>query len=350
VRVEQGKRPPTKVLAFRRRIGHFIESRPVERVMLSLLALDVFCVFIETLIDVEVIPHSHAAVETEHVFHIASLTILSLFLLEHLTLIFAFGRSYFTHVGYIVDLVVITASLALELLLTTDALGLIIIVRLWRVVRIVHGVFEEVKHKLHKAHLALEHECAHAEMLERDLKRALIYSRTLTQHLKLAGIQFPAVPRYEYVEKMTIRELERRGIRTAEATQFARAKSQRAGIQLDLVTDRITEREAARRPKRERAEAKARAKAEAKAQAEAEARGSKAPPASVPPAGAAGAGTATSSTNGRTGGGAAPDADAGATPSPIDRVTVGEGGAVAGARRSAAATLTPTAADNHTAA
>lgn len=58
-------------------------------------------------------------------------------------LIIAFGWRFFTHVGYILDLVVVPTSLCLELFVS-DAAGLLVILRLWRLVRVAHGVYESV--------------------------------------------------------------------------------------------------------------------------------------------------------------------------------------------------------------
>lgn len=71
-----------------------------------------------------------------------SIVILVILMLNVLGLIVAFGRSFFLHPLYVLDLVVVSTALGLEVLLDADTAGLIIILTLWRIVRVAHGIFE----------------------------------------------------------------------------------------------------------------------------------------------------------------------------------------------------------------
>ena len=88
------------------------------------------------------------AIEVEHVLHYVSLSVLSLFMLEFVVKIFASGLSFFSHTLEVVDVVVVTVTLLLELLLKKDAVtgtvGLLLLVRLWRIVHIVTNVTETI--------------------------------------------------------------------------------------------------------------------------------------------------------------------------------------------------------------
>eukprot|EP00121_Abeoforma_whisleri_P002297 Awhi_evm1s2056 len=77
-----------------------------------------------------------------------SCTILSCFLLENLLLMIALGKDYFTSLFHIFDLFVVSLSLGLELaFLHSPVGGLIILGRLWRIVRLFHGFFEASRHE-----------------------------------------------------------------------------------------------------------------------------------------------------------------------------------------------------------
>lgn len=85
----------------------------------------------------------HEWEETEHFLHSISVAILFIFLLEALLLIVAMGPSKFFHSPfYVLDIVVVTASIIFDF--TDDhhrEAGLLILPRLWRCARIIHGVY-----------------------------------------------------------------------------------------------------------------------------------------------------------------------------------------------------------------
>lgn len=107
-----------------------------------------------------------------------TIVILTTFQIELCFLIYLIGPAKFFHqVFYVIDLFVVTCSLFLELLyrfanfgeLDWEALPeILILFRLWRFVRIGHGLVAST-HEIgeHKTHLALEH----IEMLEERLER-----------------------------------------------------------------------------------------------------------------------------------------------------------------------------------
>lgn len=71
-----------------------------------------------------------------------SIAILIVLLVNIAGLFVAFGLSFFRHPGYVLDLVVVVTALLLEILLDADTAGLLIILTLWRIVRVAHGIFE----------------------------------------------------------------------------------------------------------------------------------------------------------------------------------------------------------------
>eukprot|EP00039_Didymoeca_costata_P021203 m.343758 g.343758 ORF g.343758 m.343758 type:complete len:208 (-) comp23256_c0_seq1:134-757(-) len=81
-----------------------------------------------------------------------SLAILSYFILEGLLLIVVYQVQYFKRKMDMFDLVVVCISLALEVLYGGNGSGLIILARLWRFLRIEHGMKEASKKKRETAH------------------------------------------------------------------------------------------------------------------------------------------------------------------------------------------------------
>jgi hypothetical protein len=115
-----------------------------------------------------------------HVAHKAlyslTLIILSSFLLELSALVYLLGPKQFCkQVTYVVDLIVVSMSFSLEILMkhaSKDVLsvlpGILIIFRLWRFVRIGHGLVSTTYElQQHKLHLAVEY----IEELEDKVKR-----------------------------------------------------------------------------------------------------------------------------------------------------------------------------------
>ena len=62
-------------------------------------------------------------------------------MLDVFALIVANGRSFWNPL-YLLDLVVVSTALVLEILLDADTAGLIIVLTLRRIVRVAHGIFE----------------------------------------------------------------------------------------------------------------------------------------------------------------------------------------------------------------
>ncbi|XP_025076659.1 uncharacterized protein LOC112553565 isoform X1 [Pomacea canaliculata] len=95
-------------------------------------------------------PNKHVA---EHVLHVASLTILAIFLVEVVAKILAEGTHLLKHKAEVFDAVVVVVSFTMDITFTfvsvTDATrdyaGLLVLLRLWRVTRIINGVILSVK-------------------------------------------------------------------------------------------------------------------------------------------------------------------------------------------------------------
>uniref|UniRef100_A0A061R0T5 Voltage-gated hydrogen channel 1 n=1 Tax=Tetraselmis sp. GSL018 TaxID=582737 RepID=A0A061R0T5_9CHLO len=91
---------------------------------------------------------AHALHEAELVLAACSMAILSVFLLENLAMLAAIGLQFFHSFFFVLDILVVSISLALESWAisapnkeTLLALGLIVTARIWRFFRVAHGVY-----------------------------------------------------------------------------------------------------------------------------------------------------------------------------------------------------------------
>jgi hypothetical protein len=97
--------------------------------------------------DPERYPHVHQA---EGAFFIITITILSIFLLENIVQIVVLSpQVYFRHFFYVLDFLIISVSIALEIVFRVhddealqSVVGLLVVGRVWRFVRISHGLIE----------------------------------------------------------------------------------------------------------------------------------------------------------------------------------------------------------------
>jgi len=164
---------------WRQKLGHMLESKPEQIVIFSLIVLDLLVICAQLFVieprqnacktpTVDVVEnmygstsHSssshHESSHEEHVLEIAaevldyiSLSILCVLGLEVVLLLIAFDIDFFKQPLYILDALVIGASLFIELQQKStagSAGSLLIFFRLWRIVRIVHGVAMSVQEK-----------------------------------------------------------------------------------------------------------------------------------------------------------------------------------------------------------
>ena len=88
-----------------------------------------------------------AVEEAERALSWTSVAILGIFALEQAARLAVFGPRYFLHLWHALDAVVIVSSLVLECVLrgvAQETVSLLIVFRLWRLVRVMHGVAEAV--------------------------------------------------------------------------------------------------------------------------------------------------------------------------------------------------------------
>jgi hypothetical protein len=135
-----------------------LDSTPAHVFIVSLLLVDLFATAIDILKtihnkttdltscsalieDCNCVDHFDKSQSWEFVFWV-SISILTVLALNVLLLLVAYGRLFFRHPGYILDAIVIGTALLLEIFLDTDTVGLLVVLTLWRIVRVAHGIFE----------------------------------------------------------------------------------------------------------------------------------------------------------------------------------------------------------------
>eukprot|EP00076_Gallus_gallus_P012565 XP_015130783.1 voltage-gated hydrogen channel 1 isoform X1 [Gallus gallus] len=124
-------------------------SRRFQIVIVFLVIVDALLVLGELLMDLKII-HPDKYHIAPKVFHYLSLSILTIFLVEVGFKIFVYGREFFHHKFEVLDSIVVVVSFILDLVLLFrehefEAVGLLILLRLWRVARIINGIILSVK-------------------------------------------------------------------------------------------------------------------------------------------------------------------------------------------------------------
>ncbi|XP_051017517.1 voltage-gated hydrogen channel 1 isoform X2 [Acomys russatus] len=153
----QTPRPP---LDFRSRLRKLFSSHRFQVVIICLVILDALLVLAELLLDLRIIQPDKNDY-AEKIFHYMSFAILVFFMLEIFFKIFVFRLEFFHHKFEILDAIVVVVSFVLDLVLLFkkhqfEALGLLILLRLWRVARIINGIIISVKTRSERQVLRLK--------------------------------------------------------------------------------------------------------------------------------------------------------------------------------------------------
>ncbi|CAI5783213.1 voltage-gated hydrogen channel 1 [Podarcis lilfordi] len=145
VKIDSSPRTPT----FREVMKKLFQSHKFQILVVCLVILDAILVLGELLLDLKIIhPDKHEI--APKVFHYLSLSILTLFLVEIFFKLFTYRLEFFHHKFEVLDAIVVIISFVLDIVLLFrehefEALGLLILLRLWRVARIINGIILSVK-------------------------------------------------------------------------------------------------------------------------------------------------------------------------------------------------------------
>ncbi|KAM6340726.1 voltage-gated hydrogen channel 1 isoform 2-T2 [Alca torda] len=168
--------PTRSRVSFQDMMKKLFSSHRFQILVVCLVILDALLVLGELLMDLKII-HPDKYNITPKVFHYLSLSILTIFLVEVGFKVFVYRREFFHHKFEVLDGVVVVVSFILDIVLIFrehefEAVGLLILLRLWRVARIINGIILSVKtrseqqvSKLKQANLKL---ATKVEQLERS--------------------------------------------------------------------------------------------------------------------------------------------------------------------------------------
>ncbi|CAI0453138.1 unnamed protein product [Linum tenue] len=129
---------------WRRKLASFLESMPLRVTVIILLILDITLTILD-LSSSMLKCHNRGDGRSLAAdwFHWVEIGILSLLCAKLIALAVALGpKAFFSRPGYVVDGVVVVGALVLEGLLDMKEGGLMVVVSLWRVVRVVESAFE----------------------------------------------------------------------------------------------------------------------------------------------------------------------------------------------------------------
>ncbi|XP_023219447.1 voltage-gated hydrogen channel 1-like [Centruroides sculpturatus] len=173
-------------ITFQERLCKILHSHKFQVIIISLVIFDCLLVISELMIDLEIVPLGDEHHIAPHVLHYMSIFILSLFIIEISAKIYAFRKEFFLHKLEVFDAIVVVLSFSLDIAFRNSSgaingSGLIIILRLWRVARILNGIVLSVKtqaeHKLSK-------EIQLREAVEQELAKCRNYCAALEQEVE----------------------------------------------------------------------------------------------------------------------------------------------------------------------
>ncbi|OXB64149.1 UNVERIFIED_CONTAM: hypothetical protein H355_016034 [Colinus virginianus] len=192
--------PSRSRVTFQDVMKKLFSSRRFQIVIVFLVIMDALLVLGELLMDLKII-HPDKYHIAPKVFHYLSLSILTIFLVEVGFKIFVYGREFFHHKFEVLDSIVVVVSFILDLVLLFrehefEAVGLLILLRLWRVARIINGIILSVKtrseqqvSKLRQVNLKLatkveqlQHSCVEKEQEIERLTRILKQHGLISEH------------------------------------------------------------------------------------------------------------------------------------------------------------------------
>jgi len=142
---------------WQKQLGEFMESPSISSVVISLIILDLTCTVInDTLENTEILNPKYE--ETGEIVAYwtkkVCLTTLAIFLVEQALHILAFGKEFFYHFWMVMDLVVVSVSLASETVLESwaeDMVNFLMLLRLWKVVAAVFDILHAEKERRERA-------------------------------------------------------------------------------------------------------------------------------------------------------------------------------------------------------
>ncbi|XP_014668027.1 PREDICTED: voltage-gated hydrogen channel 1-like [Priapulus caudatus] len=203
------------------RVNALIHGQRFQIFIVVLVIIDVLLVIAELLVDLKVFemePGDSGEDASEsaigEVLHYASLAILSLFMVEIVVKLYAMRLSFFKHKLEMFDAVVVVVAFSLDIAFTTNkggavnGLNLLVILRLWRIARIVNGIILSMTAQAEKR---LHREKREREAVEDELGKFREFCARQTQEierlrdlLELNGISAHKVERTAFGSQLQV--------------------------------------------------------------------------------------------------------------------------------------------------
>lgn len=188
--------PSLEPVTFRGSLRNLFSSDKFQIAVVILVILDAVFVLCELLIDLSIIKADAGKIAPQ-VFHYLSLVLLTFFMVELAGKLYAYRLEFFHHKFEVFDAVVVVVSFVLDIVYVSsedafDGMGLLILLRLWRVARIVNGILISVKtranHKVQKLKEANDHLTQQVSDLQGLNSTAEQENRRLRELLRQHGI------------------------------------------------------------------------------------------------------------------------------------------------------------------
>ncbi|KAH7958890.1 hypothetical protein HPB49_006132 [Dermacentor silvarum] len=183
------------LVTFREKLSALLHSTKFQIAIVALVVLDCLLVITELLVELEILKlHEHSYIApkasiyyclNKYIIHSLSIFILSLFLVEIAAKLYAYRLSFFRHKMEMFDAAIVIISFGLDVAFrdpesAANGSGLIIVLRLWRVARLLNGIVLTVKTQ---AERQLMRECKLREKLMQDLLKNRDYCNALEQEI-----------------------------------------------------------------------------------------------------------------------------------------------------------------------
>lgn len=167
-------------------LKHLLHTNKFQIGVVILVIFDCIIVITELMIDLRAF-ELHEESVVPHIFHYISIAVLSIFLVEIVVKVYAFRLDFFRHKLEVFDALVVIVSFALDLAFSSgeglvNGIGLIIILRLWRVARILNGIILSVKIQAEKR---LNRERKTREAVEKELTKFRDYCTAQEAELEM---------------------------------------------------------------------------------------------------------------------------------------------------------------------
>ncbi|XP_060764900.1 voltage-gated hydrogen channel 1 [Neoarius graeffei] len=138
---------------FRDSLKRLFSTERFQITIVSLVILDALFVLCELLLDLSIIEADKEHIAPQ-VFRYLSLALLTFFVVELGFKLYAYRLEFFHHKFEVFDAIIVIVSFILDIVDLSkknafDATGLLILLRLWRVARIINGILLSVKSQAH---------------------------------------------------------------------------------------------------------------------------------------------------------------------------------------------------------